>query len=101
MKKNLVGNVFSINADQITICGYDYGSDEDREDQYFISPRTRFINIQSLDEISRDDQVKITYEEDAGKNLVLSLIWQGDPWGNPTLSRRNFPILQGEGNISL
>lgn len=77
MKKCLVGNVVRINSHQVTICGYDYDSDEDQEDRYVIGMHTRFENIHSLEDISRDDQVQIVYEQNEGKNIILHLVWQG------------------------
>ena len=93
MKKSLIGNVVSINEDQLMICGYDHGSDEDREAIYFINPKTRLNNIESLDEISRDDQVKITYEDNEGRNTILNLLWQGNPWANHPFIRPQFSMI--------
>ena len=93
MKKSLIGNVVSVNNEQLSICGYDYGSDEDREDMYIVTPQTRFSNIGSLDDIARDDQVKVTYEQTRGKNIIVSLVWQGSAWDSHFLIRANFPVL--------
>lgn len=77
MKKRLIGDVINVLNNEVLICGFDEDSDEEKVDKYFVTPRTRFQRVSSLDEVSWDDQVEIIYEKQDGRNVIVGFMWQG------------------------
>lgn len=57
----------------IVVSEYDEKKDEEIEETFFVTEDTEFQNVQSLQDITIDDEVDIAYEVADGKNVIRSI----------------------------
>jgi len=67
------GVVVSSSPNQIVLLEYDYDRDEEVQVTYEINVDTKVENVESLDNLQKDDNVEIYYKEAEGKKIAVSV----------------------------
>jgi len=67
------GTIVRISANQIVIMEYDYETDMEKEEVYFLSAETRYENVESKAELKDGNSVEIIYFDKGGKKTAKTI----------------------------
>jgi cold shock CspA family protein len=73
------GFVSQIKQDSVVILEYDYDTDQEIENEYFVNSSTEYEDVAGIAELVSGDEVEITFVQEDGKRTA-TLIVKFLPW---------------------
>ena len=72
--KNAIGSVTAVSANQLVVNEYNLDTGEYNDRVYLFDSKTDLKNVKTINDISPNDNVEISYIEKAGKNIAQKIV---------------------------